>query len=75
MLPGIDTSAPACLGRLPPPRRQIQEKLIKFATRVPIFMYLTDFRERCLKDIGGYDTAISAKEYLDTFVNRPVMAK
>ena len=23
-------------------RKQIQEKLIKFATRVPIFMYLTD---------------------------------
>jgi hypothetical protein len=32
-------------------RKQIQEKLIKFATRVPIFMYLTDFRERCLKDV------------------------
>ncbi len=32
-------------------RKQIQEKLIKFATRIPIFMYLTDYRERCLKDI------------------------
>jgi hypothetical protein len=32
-------------------RKQIQEKLIKFATRVPVFMYLTDFRERSLKDI------------------------
>ncbi len=32
-------------------RKQIQEKLIKFATRVPIFMYLTDYRERSLKDI------------------------
>jgi hypothetical protein len=32
-------------------RKQIQEKLIKFATRVPIFMYLTDYRERCLKDV------------------------
>ncbi len=32
-------------------RKQIQEKLIKFATRIPIFMYLTDFRERCLKDV------------------------
>lgn len=29
----------------------IQEKLIKFATRVPIFMYLTDYRERSLKDV------------------------
>ena len=26
-------------------RKQIQEKLIKFATRIPAFMYLTDFRE------------------------------
>jgi len=32
-------------------RKRIQEKLIKFATRVPIFMYLTDYRERSLKDI------------------------
>jgi hypothetical protein len=32
-------------------RKEIQEKLIKFATRVPVFMYLTDFRERCLKDV------------------------
>ena len=31
--------------------QQIQEKLIKFATRVPVFMYLTDYRERCLKDV------------------------
>ncbi len=32
-------------------RKQIQEKLIKFATRIPIFMYLTDYRERTLKEI------------------------
>ena len=32
-------------------RKEIQNKLIKFATRIPIFMYLTDFRERTLKDI------------------------
>lgn len=32
-------------------RKKIQEKLIKFATRVPVFMYLTDYRERSLKDI------------------------
>jgi len=32
-------------------RKMIQEKLIKFATRVPVFMYLTDYRERCLKDV------------------------
>lgn len=32
-------------------RKMIQEKLIKFATRVPVFMYLTDFREYSLKDV------------------------
>ena len=32
-------------------RKQIQEKLIKFATRIPVFMYLTDFREYCLRDV------------------------
>ena len=32
-------------------RKDIQEKLIKFATRIPIFMYLTDFREACLQDV------------------------
>lgn len=32
-------------------RKQIQEKLIKFATRIPVFMYLTDFRERSLRDV------------------------
>ena len=31
-------------------RKQIQEKLIKFATRIPAFMYLTDFRENTLQD-------------------------
>jgi len=32
-------------------RKQIQEKLIKFATRIPAFMYLTDFRENTLMDV------------------------
>lgn len=32
-------------------RKEIQEKLIKFSTRVPVFMYLTDYRERSLKDV------------------------
>ena len=32
-------------------RKQVQEVLIKFATRIPVFMYLTDFREACLKDV------------------------
>jgi len=32
-------------------RKMIQEKLIKFATRIPVFMYLTDFREQSLQDV------------------------
>jgi hypothetical protein len=32
-------------------RKQIQEKLIKFATRIPAFMYLTDYRENTLRDV------------------------
>jgi len=32
-------------------RKEIQEKLIKLATRIPVFMYLTDYREYSLKDI------------------------
>ncbi len=32
-------------------RDEIRQKLIKFATRIPVFMYLTDNREYCLKDV------------------------
>jgi hypothetical protein len=32
-------------------RKRVQDKLIKFATRIPVFMYLTDYRERTLKDV------------------------
>lgn len=32
-------------------RKQVQGKLIKFATRIPIFMYLTDKREYTLRDV------------------------
>ena len=32
-------------------RKKIQEKLMKFATRIPIFMYLTDYREYMLEDV------------------------
>ena len=32
-------------------RKEIQEKLIKFSTRIPVFMYLTDYREKSLKDV------------------------
>jgi hypothetical protein len=31
-------------------RKLVQDKLIKFATRIPAFMYLTDFRENTLQD-------------------------
>lgn len=32
-------------------RKEIRDKLIKFATRIPVFMYLTDFREYSLRDV------------------------
>ena len=32
-------------------RKELRNQLIKFATRVPVFMYLTDFREEALKDV------------------------
>ncbi len=32
-------------------RKMVQEKLIKFATRIPAFMYLTDYRENTLQDV------------------------
>lgn len=32
-------------------RKEIQEKLIKFAARIPVFMYLTEYREQSLKDV------------------------
>ena len=34
-----------------PKRKLVQEKLIKFATRITAFMYLTDFRENTLRDV------------------------
>ena len=35
-------------------RKKIQEKLIKFATRITAFMYLTDFRENTLHYVINY---------------------
>ena len=32
-------------------RAQVRDKLIKFATRIPVFMYLTDYREYSLQDV------------------------
>lgn len=32
-------------------RKLVQEKLVKFATRIPAFMYLTDYREHTLQDV------------------------
>jgi len=32
-------------------RKKIQDKLKKFLTRIPVFLYLTDFREHTLQDV------------------------
>ncbi len=32
-------------------RNSLREKLLKFITRLPVFMYLTDFREETLEDV------------------------
>lgn len=32
-------------------RKEIQKNLSKFATRIPVFLYLTDYRERTLRDV------------------------
>ncbi len=32
-------------------RKQVREKLLQFATRIPVFMYLTDYREQSLEDV------------------------
>lgn len=32
-------------------RNEIRDKLLKFATRIPVFMYLTDYREQTLMDV------------------------
>lgn len=32
-------------------RKEVQENLLKLAARIPVFMYLTDYREQTLKDV------------------------
>jgi hypothetical protein len=32
-------------------KRELRDKLLKFISRVPVFMYLTDYREETLKDV------------------------
>jgi hypothetical protein len=32
-------------------KKKLREKLLKFITRIPVFMYLTDFREETLMDV------------------------
>ena len=32
-------------------KKLLREKLLKFVTRVPVFMYLTDYREETLKQV------------------------
>jgi hypothetical protein len=52
-------------------RKIFQEKIQKFVTRIPVFMYLTEFREECLKDVitqlepGLFQkiTSINTKEF------------
>ena len=52
-------------------RKKIQEKLIKFATRIPVFMYLTVDREETLKgvitqlepDLFKRVTSLSVKDF------------
>ena len=40
-------------------RKEIREKLQKFLARIPVFMYVTDFREEALKDvIESLDSAL-----------------
>lgn len=40
-------------------KKQIREKLQKFLAKIPVFMYVTDFREEALKDvIESLDTAL-----------------
>jgi hypothetical protein len=40
-------------------RKEIREKLQKFLAKIPVFMYVTDFREAALKDvIESLDTAL-----------------
>ncbi|MEI2702578.1 MAG: hypothetical protein V9E83_09285 [Baekduia sp.] len=40
-------------------RKEIREKLQKFIAKIPVFMYVTDFREEALKDvIESLDTAL-----------------
>ena len=57
-------------------RRQIQQKLIKFAARIPIFMYLSDFREYCLKDvITQLEPHLFRKVVLSSPMIRPLTGK
>src|SRR3546814_14021927 len=40
-------------------RKEIREKLQKFLARIPVFMYVTDFREEALQDvIESMDSAL-----------------
>jgi hypothetical protein len=49
-------------------RKEIQEKFMKFATRIPLFMYLTDFREMSLTDVI---TKIEPELFRQIFENKP----
>jgi hypothetical protein len=48
-------------------RKEIQENLIKFATRIPVFMYLTDYREYSLEDVI---TQLEPKLFIERLLGR-----
>src|SRR3546814_3654533 len=54
-----DWSSDVCSSDLAKQRKEIREKLQKFLARIPVFMYVTDFREEALKDvIESLDSAL-----------------
>ena len=60
-------------------RKQIQEKLIKFATRIPAFINLTDFRENTLHDVTGlsvedFNLHVSLGVFNSEHINQAVFA-
>ena len=54
-------------------RKQIRKKLLKFNNRIPVFMYLTDYREETLEDVI---TQIDKKLFTKvTNITQPVFRK
>src|SRR3546814_10499300 len=54
-----DWSSDVCSSDLAKQRKEIREKLRRTLARIPVFMYVTDFREEALKDvIEALDSAL-----------------